>query len=85
MAKADRAGAFKRLPIARADEMSAVASLRNPMGKFTDGFAPGTQMCGSATAVLHYKCFIRVVAPLTCGYLKIPGIGHYDDFGIVAL
>ena len=84
MLKAVDAHAYKQLPLGKAYELSAFAPLRNPMGEIKYSLAPRTQLFGSAGAVLCYTCSPRVMAVLTCEYLKIPCVGYYDDFGIVA-
>ena len=49
-----------------------------------NGFIPKSQLFGSAAAVLHYNCLSRVIASLACRILKLPCVGYYDDFLIVA-
>ena len=83
LAKADRADAYKQLPLLRENEPGAVVTLRNPSDGLLYGLIPRSQLFGSAAAVLHYDCLSRVIASLTRSALKIPCVGYYDDFGIV--
>ena len=39
---------------------------------------------GSATVALHCNCSFRAIASLACRIIKIPSIGRYGDFGVVA-
>ena len=84
MAKADHAEAYKQLPVATRDELAAAVSLKSPADGSRYGFIPRTQLCGSTAALLRYNCLSTVIASLACRALKIPRIGHSDDFGMVA-
>ena len=72
--KAYHAGACKLLPLKKADERAAAATLKNPSGE---------QWYGSAAAVLHYNCVSRAIA-FACRILEIPCVRYFDDFGIIA-
>ena len=76
MAEAGRADAYRQFPLRTEDELTAAATLRNYQDGLFFGFAPGTQLFGSAAAVLHYNSFSRLVASLICGVLRIPCIGY---------
>ena len=84
MAKANHADARKQLPVKKVAEPAAVVTLKDPADGPWRGFIPLPQLFGSAAAVLHYNCFPRAIASLSCGVLKAPCIGYYDVFGIVA-
>ena len=83
MAKADRADAYKQLPVTTEDELAAVVTLKDLVDGQWYGFIPRTQLFGSTAAVLHYNCLSRVIASLACRILKIPCVGYYDDFGLI--
>ena len=83
MAKADRADAYKQLPVTTQDELTAVVTLKDLVDGRWYGFIPRTQLFGSTAAVLHYNCLSRIIASLACRILKIPCVGYYDDFGII--
>ena len=84
MAKADHADAYKQLPLKAEDEQAAVVTLQSPEDGKWYGFIPKTQLFGSTAAVLHYNCLSRVIASLACRILKLPCVGYYDDFAIIA-
>ena len=84
MAKADHADACRQLPLKAGDELTAVVTLQSPEDEKWYGFIPKTQLFGTAAAVLHYNCLSRVIASLACRALKLPCVGYYDDFAIVA-
>ena len=81
MAKADRADAYKQLPVTTNDELAAVVTLKDPIDGRRYGFIPHTQLFGSTAAALHYHCLSRVIASLACRVLEIPYVRCYGDFG----
>ena len=56
MTKADHDEVCKQFPLAGEDEQAALATLKSPTDNNWYGFAPKTQLFGSAAAVLHYTC-----------------------------
>ena len=84
LANLDHADAYWQFLSAKADGKSAAASLQNPMDWMAYGFAPRTQLSGPTAAALRCNGFSRAVASQAYAYQKIPRIGYYDDFGIVA-
>ena len=80
--------AYEHLPFKKEDELAAAVTLKNPTfhgaGGPRRGFIHGTQLFGSAAAVLHYTCFSRALASLARRISKIPCIEYYGDFSIAA-
>ena len=78
--KGDHEDAYRQLPMSARDGRAAVATLRDPRGEELYGFAPKTQLLGSAAAVLRYNCFSRIMASLACRVLELPCVGYRDNF-----
>ena len=84
MGKADHEDAYKHLPLRPEDRDLAAVTLRcHDDGKHYC-FLSRTQLFGSTSAVLQYNCLSRVIATLAVRLLKIPVMGYYDDFGLIA-
>ena len=75
--KGDHEDAYRQHPMSASDE---VATLRDPRGEELYGFAPKTQLLGSAAAVSRYYCFSRIMASLACLVLELPCVGYRDNF-----
>ena len=80
MAKADRTGAFKQLPMLKETEESAVGASRGPEDGKLDGFSPKTQLLGPTVAVVFCNAFSRVMTSWACRYSKPLRAGYCDDF-----
>ena len=85
LAKADHADARNQLSFSGVTELAAAATLRNLEGGVWYGSIPETELFGTVAAAHRFNCLSSAIAPLARRYLKIPRIGHYEDFGSVAL
>ena len=84
MAKTAHADAYRQLPLRKEDELTAVVTSQSPEDGKWYGFIPKTQLFGSTPAIHHYDCLSREIASIACRVLKLPCVGYYDDFAIVA-
>ena len=82
--KADHADAFSRFPLKEEAELAVVVTPLNPIDGRQFGFILRRQLFGSAATGLHYNCVSRAIASLAFRYLKIPRIGYYRYYWIVA-
>lgn len=78
--KADHEAAYKQLPLAPADQNTAIIALRDPKTGKWHGFRSRTLMFGSVAAVLHYNIFSRLVTAVFTRLFGIPLICFFDDF-----
>ena len=79
-AMADHVDAYKQLPLVGEDELSAVVKLQRPGSRFI----LQTQLFGPAAAGQHYTCVPTVIASLPRRFPRLPYVGYYDDFGLLA-
>ena len=82
--KTDHEAAYKQLPIAPADQQTAIVALRRPSSGNWFGFVTRTLVFGSVAAVLHYNVISRIWAALCCRPLGIPLAGYFGDFAALA-
>ena len=83
-AKVDHKDAFRQPPVCDAHKMLAVATLEGPNSSKVRGFSPQTQLSGEAAAVLRNEAVLGATATIAAGWLQIPRLGCFGDFGAVA-
>ena len=78
--KADHEAAYKQLPIAPADQRTAVVALRHPHSKQWFGFITRTLVFGSVAAVLRYNIISGIRSTIFARPMLIPLLIYFDDF-----
>ena len=68
--KADHDDAYKQLPVATREELTAAVTAQNPTDGSWYGCIPRTQLFGSTAAALRYNCLSRVIASSACRAVK---------------
>ena len=79
--KSDHADAYKQLPLGPEYANLTAVCLRNPDTGEWCAFIPKVLLFGAVSSVIHYNCFIRLLAVLMNRILGIPILNYFDDFG----
>ena len=78
--KADHEAAYKQLPIAHADQFTAIDALRRPQSMKWSGFVTRALVFGSVAAVLRYNILSGIWSTIFALSMRIPLLSYFDDF-----